>query len=94
MWNGITCYQYCKIVEQIISQQLFWKGVRHIYSPHKKSKYEMACIIKDVYQLSCTITRCNADVSVDKTLYSMYELPCSIPPLEQQIKEQRDFIIS
>jgi dTDP-4-dehydrorhamnose reductase len=94
MWNGITCYQYCKIVEQIISQQLFWKGVRHIYSPHKKSKYEMACIIKDVYQLSCTITRCNADVSVDKTLYSMYKLPCSIPPLEQQIKEQRDFVIS
>jgi len=94
MWNGITCFQYCKIVEQIISQQLFWKGVRHIYSPHKKSKYEMACIIKDVYQLSCTITKCSADISIDKTLCSIYELPFSIPPLEQQIEEQRDFVIS
>ena len=93
LWNGITCYQYCKVIEQIISHNLFWKGVRHIYSPESKTKYEMATIIKDVYQLSCTIHKCNADKAKDKTLGSLYKIPFTIPPLEQQIEEQKQFIL-
>jgi dTDP-4-dehydrorhamnose reductase len=93
LWNGITCYQYCKLIEQIIVHNLFWKGVRHIYSPESKTKYEMASIIKDVYQLSCTIHKCNAAISIDKTLGSLYDLPFTIPSLEQQIEEQKQFIL-
>jgi dTDP-4-dehydrorhamnose reductase len=93
LWNGITCYQYCKLIEQIIVHNLFWKGVRHIYSPESKTKYEMASIIKDVYQLSCTIHKCNAAISIDKTLDSLYDLPFTIPSLEQQIEEQKQFIL-
>jgi len=40
-WNGITCLQYAKIVDQIIRENLFWQGVRHIYSPNIVSKYEL-----------------------------------------------------
>lgn len=91
-WNGITCYQYCKIVHKIISDNLFWKGVRHIYSPQKKTKYELACIICNVYQLNSVIHKQNTITNVDKTLASIYEL-FDIPSLEVQIEQQSRFIL-
>lgn len=89
-WNGITCLQYCKIIDKIISNNLFWKGIRHIYSPEKKSKYELAHIIKDVYNLHIDIIKSNTNNSIDKTLDSIYDINSifNIPSLEQQILEQ------
>jgi len=92
-WNGITCYQYCKVIDKIISEDLFWKGVRHIYSPLKKTKYELASIIKSVYGLSVSINKCNADTEIDKTLSSIYTTSniFNIPSLEEQIYEQSQY---
>jgi dTDP-4-dehydrorhamnose reductase len=89
-WNGITCLQYCKIIDKIIKDNLFWKGLRHIYSPERKSKYELACIIKDVYKLDIDIIKSNTNNTIDKTLYSIYNISTTfnIPSLEQQISEQ------
>lgn len=42
MWNGITCLEYCGVIEKIINEHLFWSGVKHIYSPTSVSKHEMA----------------------------------------------------
>lgn len=93
LWNGITCLQYCKIIEQIIKENLFWKGVRHIYSPDTKSKYELACIIKNVYNIPININKYDAVVCVDKTLKSEYDTNdlFNISSLEQQITEQSKF---
>jgi len=95
LWNGITCFQYCKIVDKIMTDNLFWKGVRHLYSPEKKSKYELACIIRDVYDVPCMINEYEAKQVVDKTLSSLYDVSVQfcIPSLEQQIKEQAEFIL-
>ena len=92
-WNGITCYQYCKVIDKIINEDLFWKGIRHIYSPVKKTKYELACIIKKVYGLSININKCNVDNIIDKTLSSIYSTNTifSIPSLEEQIYEQSQY---
>ena len=93
-WNGITCYQYCKLIDAILSQNLFWKGVRHIFSPEPKTKYEMACLIREVYQVPCVIQQEDCPLSVDKTLTSVFEPLLSIPPLEQQLREQREFTLA
>jgi dTDP-4-dehydrorhamnose reductase len=92
-WNGITCYQYCKMIDKIISEDLFWKGVRHIYSPVKKTKYELACIIKRIYGLYVTINKCNSDIMIDKTLSSIYSTNTlfNIPSLEEQLYEQSQY---
>jgi dTDP-4-dehydrorhamnose reductase len=94
-WNGITCFQYCKIIDRIITMNIFWEGVRHIYSPEKKSKYELACIIKDTYHTPCIINQYEAKDAIDKTLSSIYDISeqFCIPSLEQQIKEQATFKI-
>ena len=91
LWNGITCFQYCKIVHKIIKDNLFWKGVRHIYS-EKKSKYDLACIIKDVYHLDIQIEKYTAPLSVDKSLSSIFDPLFEIPTLKQQIIEQKGAI--
>jgi dTDP-4-dehydrorhamnose reductase len=95
-WNGITCFQYCKIIEKIITENLFWRGVRHLYSPERKSKYELACIIKDVYNLSIKINKISANKDVDKTLSSEYNTNTifNIKSLEEQIYEQSKFNIT
>jgi dTDP-4-dehydrorhamnose reductase len=92
-WNGITCLQYCKIIEQIINENLFWNGIRHLYSPDIRSKYELACIIRDVYKLDIDINNIKTDSKVDKTLASEYDTNniFRIPDLKQQIYEQAHF---
>ena len=86
-WNGITCLQYAKILEEIINKKLFWQGVRHIYSPTSVTKYELASIINNIYNLNITIRDTNAPIKCDKTLSSNFEQPFDIPEIEVQIKE-------
>lgn len=94
LWNGITCLEYAKIVYQIICKNLFWQGVRHIYSPEPKTKYQLASIIKDVYNLPIIVNKIEKDNDiVDKTLCSVYNPLFDIPSLEQQIHDLKDFSI-
>lgn len=92
-WNGITCLQYAKIVEIIINNNYFWKGVRHIYSPTTMSKYDLVSMINDIYNLSIKINKFDTDTSVDKSLSTVYEENglFDIPELYDQIKEMKEF---
>lgn len=94
-WNGVTCLQYCKIVEKIITSNLFWKGIRHIYSPDKKSKYELCCIINEVYKLDLKINSISTSKAIDKTLFSVFKIneKFEIPCIKEQIIEQSNFSI-
>ena len=92
-WNGITCLQYAKILEKMINDNIFWKGVRHIFSPKTISKYELVCMINDNYKLNITINKYNVSDKIDKSINTIYQENAlfNIPDLLQQIKEMRDF---
>ena len=93
-WNGITCLEYCKIIRCIIEDNLFWDGVRHIYSPTPVSKYQLACMIKSVFGLeSMQIHETVCDKQTNKTLASKYEKMFEIPELYEQIKELKIFVL-
>jgi dTDP-4-dehydrorhamnose reductase len=89
LWNGITCLEYCKIIEKMIDENMFWNGVRHIHSPTSVSKYELACIISNVFDVTIDITPVKSE-PIDKTLVSNYSL-FEIPELLVQMKELKDF---
>lgn len=91
LWNGITCLQWCKVVEQILERDLWWQGTRHILSPVPYSKYEMAKTIRDIFELDLIVNPVVADKTVDKTLASEYPEIFDIPDLRQQIEELKDF---
>ena len=92
-WNGITCLEYCKVVEKIIDHNLFWSGVRHIASPIPKSKYELSVLIRDTYQRSIVINPFATETAVDKTLATLYPVndKFNIPDLSVQIEELKHF---
>lgn len=91
MWNGITCLEYCKIIDKIITNNLFWSGVRHIYSPTPKSKYEMARIISETFNLNIEIAPLESVDPSNKTLTSKYTNLFEIPELKDQVNDLKDF---
>jgi len=56
-WNGVTCLTLAKIINEIIVKNIFWKGVKHIFSPNIVSKYELCCYINEIYNLNIIITK-------------------------------------
>lgn len=91
MWNGITCLQWCKIVEQILERDLFWRGTRHLMSPAPYSKYDMAVTIRDIFERDLIVNHIVASEPSDKTLGSEFPDIFDIPDLREQIAELKDF---
>ncbi len=89
-WNGITCLELAKIIKNIIDKNIFWKGVRHIFSPTTVSKYDLICFINEIYNLNIKINKFETN-KVDKSLSSIYNTKFNIPNIYEQIKEQMDF---
>lgn len=96
-WNGLTCLQLAIILLQIIRDNLFWTGVRHIHSPNIVSKYQLATYIKDIYSLNnLTIQKISTPISINKALSSIYDTitQFNIPDIYIQLREQAQFAIN
>lgn len=93
IWNGVTCLQLAKIIYKIIKNNLFWKGIRHIFSPKSVSKYELLVLINQIYNLNIEVKKVSADISINKSISSIYYTNdmFNIPDLTEQISELRLF---
>lgn len=90
-WNGITCLQWCKIVDKIINENLYWNGIRH-FNSNTVSKYELLEYIKYVYNLNVEITDKVTGTKIDKTLLSNYDNKIyNIPDIKTQLYELKEF---
>lgn len=89
-WNGITCLEFAKLVNQIIKDNISWVGVRHIFSPRPINKYNLAQLINKIYGLNIKINKFETE-TINKTLSSIYEPIFSIPTLDVQIEEMYEF---
>ena len=85
LWNGVTCLTLSEIIKTIIEKNLFWEGVRHIYSPNTVSKYELCLIINNIYNLNLTIEKVNTKSNIDRSLKSNYAMNFNIKNIENQI---------
>ena len=95
-WNGITCLEYCNLISQIITNDLFWVGVRHIKSPKSYSKFELCLMIVDVFDKEFNkekIIEIKTSHIVNKTLNTLYAENIYIPDLSIQIKRLINFDI-
>ena len=88
MWNGVTCLELAKIIHQIIKQNNYWSGVRHIFSPNIVSKYELANMINEIWDLNISINKFETDI-VNKTLTTKYKTnnAFEIKNLYEQLEE-------
>lgn len=87
LWNGVTCLQLAKIICEMIKNNTYWKGVRHIFSPNTVSKCDLCRYINDIYQLNITI-RSKDTPCKNMTLSTVYDISYIIPDIKTQIEEQ------
>lgn len=95
-WNGVTCLQLAKSIEQVIRDNLWWSGVRHIHSPKSLCKQLLIREIAKAYHLSITVMPMKTEKTVDKCLFTEHKESLAvfrIPSIEQQIQEQRQFFL-
>ena len=92
-WNGVTCLQLSKIVANMILYKQYWIGVRHIFSPSPVSKYDLVCMINEIYGLNNTVNKFTTEQKVDKTLSSIHNECKSfeIPDLKTQITQLQQY---
>lgn len=89
-WNGCTCPTLVRYIEYIIENNIYWYGVKHFYSDKIVSKYELAVIINNIYNLNIKINPIKLEKDIHKTLTSIYENNFYIKPIEEQIKELKE----
>lgn len=96
LWNGVTTLYLAEIIEKILTNNLYQKGIFHIYSPNTVNKYELLNIFNDVYDLKLKINPVEAKESIDRSLSSIYDLSIKLcgKPLEQQVREMKVFFQS
>jgi len=90
-WNGVTCLTLAKIIKDIIEKKLFWEGTRHIFTPNSVSKYDLCCLINNVYELNTKINSVDDNKYKNMTLSTSYPSLFKINNIEIQIKEQKLF---
>lgn len=94
LWNGITCLTLAKIIEQIIKKKIFWRGIKHIYSPNTVSKYDLCNYINKIYKLNININKFISPKRIDKSLNSIYDINIfSISNIYVQIEELKYYNI-
>lgn len=89
-WNGVTCFTLSKIIKKMIDENIFWKGIKHIYSPNIVTKYDLCCYINEIYNLNIEILPIQTDVQKNMTLTSL-EFIFTIDNIYYQILEQKIF---
>lgn len=93
-WNGVTCLELAKIINKMIVGNIYWDGVRHIYSPNIVSKDELLKIVNNVYDLIINISSVEAP-KCDRSLSSKYDTSQKLcnKTIEFQVQEMFEFDI-
>ncbi len=92
LWNGCTCLTVVNIIKNIIETGSYWKGIRHLHSINTVSKYELVCMVNEIYNLNINITPIELDNTIDKTLSSIYDNTVITKSIKEQIIEQKNIL--
>jgi len=90
LWNGVTCLELSKLINNIIKSSSFWEGTKHVFSPDTVSKYELVNMINDIYDLNITINEKITEVDCYRNLSTSLDSVID-KSLYDQILELKDF---
>lgn len=92
-WNGVTTLYLAEVIKNILDQDLYSKGIFHIYSPTSVNKLELLRIFDSVYELKLKINAVIAKDSVDRTMSSVKDLSQKVCTKELlvQVGEMKEF---
>lgn len=68
IWNGVTCLTLAKTIKNIIDKNLFWIGIKHLFSSETVTKYTLCKYIDSIYHLGCLIVSHEDNISKNMSL--------------------------
>jgi dTDP-4-dehydrorhamnose reductase len=91
-WNGITTLQLAKCIDRYVRDPKI-AGIYHVVNNSVNiNKYELLCLINDVYDLDKTIVRTSGPKDVNKILVdTRHKFDFNIPDYRKQLTELREF---
>lgn len=92
-WNGVTCLEFSKICDNIIQNNNFWSGIKHVYSPNTFNKYDLIKHISDVYELNLKVEPKQTDINCFRNLTTNQNFKPVTKCVLKQIEELKDFNI-
>ena len=90
LWNGCTCFTLANYIKNIIESNSYWKGIKHLHSKEILSKYDISCIVNEIYDLNIDITPFKLDTPINKTLSTIYPDNIINKTIRQQVIEQKN----
>lgn len=91
-WNGVTTLQLAKCLAKYMLDPKI-SGVYHLVSnQHKITKYELLCLINEIYELNKEIVLTYVPKNIDKVLVdTRQEFDFEIPDYPSQLTELKDY---
>lgn len=89
LWNGVTCLELAKFIDDIVKEKRYWKGVRHIIS-NTVSKHELVSLLNNIYELGLNIEQKSTPEHCYRNLATVYNSRIKAT-LEEQIKEMSKY---
>lgn len=99
-WNGLTSLELSKFINNLIDNNEYWSGVKHVYSENGLSKYDILNLVNEVYGLNIKINSTRSlDIMgtkiygiLDRRLSSIYDGNNKIKKsIYDQLKELKEF---
>jgi dTDP-4-dehydrorhamnose reductase/SAM-dependent methyltransferase len=90
-WNGVTCLELAKCIKNVLDNNTFWNGIKHICSPNIVTKYELCCYINEIYDLNIEITPIETEC---KNLCLVSDNLFNVDAIYNQLIEQKEFNIN
>jgi len=87
LWNGMTCLELSKVLYDIIVKDLYWIGVRHVFSEETISKYDLLLLINEIYNLNLKVVPYISPRTIKRNLCSIFKKSFNICPLKEQLIE-------
>jgi len=93
-WNGITTLELAIQIDRIIEEKPYLSGIYHLSPDFKINKYDLLCLIKEIWKKEDTTIIPKYDFYQDKTLinYRKEEYNPEIPNYKTQLNELYNFI--
>lgn len=92
-WNGISTVQFARIVEKVMLEGYYSKGIFHMYSPDTVTKFELVSIFNEIFRLGMTINPVEASEYCDRSLTSIHPLASAVSTVKirEQVAELKEF---
>jgi len=88
-WNGVTCLRLAEIINEIIINNSYWRGKRHIHS-NSVNKFELLNLINQSFNLDIVVNEFEAKEFCNRVLSTKYTNPNSMP-LDIQLANLKSF---